>query len=236
MAVQARGGSLTDRLLILIDGQPGRPDPAALTPYRARLYRLVLLLAALYNLAFGAWAGFWPRSFFSVFQLNQPEYPSIWACLGMVVGIYGLAYAYAAVRLDAARPFVALGLLGKILGPVGWVLTVRSGEWPLRTLTLIVFNDLVWWLPLTLFLLEGTRLAERLRGLAPHAAAALHALAAVALLVFLRPGTEVVADAAARARYIAENSLAWRGGWAVWMLAALSLLAFYAWWGARLRQ
>lgn len=236
MAVYARRVSLTDRLLTFIDGQPLRPDPAALTPYRARLYRLVLLLAAAYNLAFGAWAGFWPRSFFSIFQLDQPKYPSVWACLGMVVGLYGLAYAYAALRLDAARPLVMLGLLGKILGPLGWVLTVQSGEWPLRTLTLIVFNDLVWWLPLGLFLLEGTRLAERLRALAPYAAAGLHALAAVALLLFMRPGTEVVADSAARARYITQNPLLWRGGWAVWMLAALSLLAFYAWWGARLRR
>ena len=72
MAVQARDRARIDRLLILIDGQPARPDPAALTPYRARLYRLILLLAAAYNMAFGAWAGFWPRSFFDVFQLSQP--------------------------------------------------------------------------------------------------------------------------------------------------------------------
>jgi hypothetical protein len=30
----------------------------------------------------------------------------------------------------------------------------QSGEWPLRALTLIVFNDFVWWLPFTVFLLE----------------------------------------------------------------------------------
>src|SRR6185436_14482202 len=28
--------------------------------------------------------------------------------------------------------------------------------------------------------------------------------------------------------------LVWRGGWLLWMAAALSLLGFYAWWGARL--
>ena len=32
----------------------------SLNPYRARLYRAVLILAAAYNLAFGAWAGFVP--------------------------------------------------------------------------------------------------------------------------------------------------------------------------------
>jgi hypothetical protein len=236
MAVRIERSSLLDRLLLLIDGQPARPDPPALTPYRARLYRLILLLAAAYNLGFGVWAGFWPRSFFDVFALGEPQYPAIWACLGMVVGLYGLAYAYAAVRLDLARPLVALGLLGKFLGPIGWMLTVQSGEWPLRTFTLIAFNDLVWWLPFGLFLLEGTRLGQRLRAAAPLAAAAIHAVAAVALLAALRPGTEVVAEAVERARYIAQNPLLWRGGWLVWMLAALSLLGFYAWWGARLQR
>jgi hypothetical protein len=234
MAVQTPHHSLLDRLLLLVDGQPARPDPPALTAYRARMYRFILLLAAAYNLAFGAWAGFWPRSFFHVFQLRQLDYPAIWACLGMVVGVYGLAYAYAAVRLDAARPLVALGLLGKILGPLGWMTTVAAGQWPLRTFSLIVFNDLVWWLPLGLFLLEGTRLGARLRAWAPYACAAVHAVAAVALAVALRPGTEVVTDEAARAAYIGHNPLLWRGGWAVWLLAALSLLGFYAWWGARL--
>ena len=168
--------------------------------------------------------------------MAQPNYPALWQCLGMVVGVYGLLYAYAALRLDLARPLVAVGLLGKILGPIGWVVTVSAGEWPLRTFSLIVFNDLVWWLPFTLFLLEGTRpaFAQRVRAAAPYACAALNALAAVALLVALRPGTEVAPSAADRAAYIANNPLLWRGGWLLWMAAALGLLGFYAWWGAHL--
>ncbi len=38
-----------------------------------------------------------------------------------------------------------------------------------------------------------------------------------------------------RAAHIAQNPVLWRGGWGLWMAAALSLLGFYAWWGARLR-
>ena len=128
---------------------------------RAPYYRIVFGLAALYNLAFGLWAGFAPYAFFDFFHLRPPLYPSIWSCLGMVVGTYGLAYGYAALRLDRAAPFIAIGLLGKVLGPIGWVLTVRSGEWPVRTLTLILFNDIVWWLPFGLFLIDGTRIAAR---------------------------------------------------------------------------
>ena len=114
---------------------------------RAPYYRIVFGLAALYNLAFGLWAGFAPYSLFDLFHLRPPLYAAIWSCVGMVVGTYGLAYGYAAVRLDRAAPFIVIWLVGKILGPIGWVLTVRSGEWPVRTFTLILFNDLVWWLP-----------------------------------------------------------------------------------------
>ena len=213
---------------------PGNvPEPGGLTPYRARIYRGILLLAAFYNAAFGVWAGLFPRSFFDVFGLAQPTYPAIWRCLGMVVGVYGLLYAYGALRLHLARPYVAIGLLGKLLGPLGLIVTISTGEWPARTFSLIVFNDLIWWLPFTLFLLEGTRLGQRLRSSAPFVCAGLNLLGGLVLATLLRPGTEVTPSLAERAAYIAQHPALWRGGWLVWMAAALSLLGFYAWWGAR---
>jgi hypothetical protein len=201
---------------------------------RAPYYRLIFGLAAIYNFAFGLWAGLAPYAFFDLFHLRRPLYPSIWSCLGMVVGTYGLAYAYAALRLERAGPLIAIGLVGKVLGPIGWVLTVRSGEWPVRTFSLVLFNDIVWWLPFALFLLDGTRLGERLRRLAGPACGALNALAVLAIALFLRPGTEVVPDPVARMNYIAAHPYLWRAGWGLWIVAAISLLAFYAWWGARL--
>ena len=201
---------------------------------RASYYRIIFGLAALYNLAFGLWAGLAPDSFFDLFQLRRPLYPSIWACLGMVVGTFGLGYGYAALRLERAAPFIAIGFIGKVLGPIGWVLAVRSGEWPMRTLPLVLFNDLVWWLPFTLFLIDGTRIGARARAAAGPACAVINALAALAMLALLRPGTEVVADVTARTAYIVSHPGLWRAGWAVWIASALSLLAFYAWWGARL--
>src|SRR5262245_16087863 len=159
---------------------------------RAPFYRLIFGLAALYNLSFGLWTGLAPYAFFNLLQLRRPLYPSIWSCLGMVVGTYGLAYAYAALRLERAWPLIAIGLVGKVLGPIGWVLTVRSGEWPVRTFSLVLFNDIVWWLPFTLFLLDGTRFGERLRGAAGPACGALNALAVLAIAFLLKPGTEVV--------------------------------------------
>src|SRR6266849_2261142 len=142
--------------------------------FAARMYRLIFSAAAAYNIAFGLWASLVPREFFRVFRLDVPRYPGIFACLGMVVGLYGVGYAYAAWRLDRAFPFITIGLAGKILGPIGWVMSVGSGELPARTFPLIVFDDLMWWLPFAMFLLEATAVTRFLKRNAPYWSAGLH--------------------------------------------------------------
>jgi hypothetical protein len=203
-------------------------------PQRGRLYQSLFALAAFYNLAFGAWTVLRPHDFFVLFDLATPRHPAIWSCLGMVVGVYGLGYAYAATRLDRAFPFIVLGLLGKVLGPIGWAGTVASGEWPARTFTLVLFNDLVWWLPFALFLIDGTRIGARARAIAPWVCATLNLAAVIALATILRPGTEMVSDAVVRMEYVASHPWQWRAGWGIWIAASSSLAAFYAWWGAHL--
>src|SRR5262245_66196971 len=118
--------------------------------------RVVLLLAAGYNLAFGAWSILRPGDFFALFVLPMTNHPAIWRCLGMVLGVYGAGYAWAAVRPDLVKPVVVLGLAGKILGPIGWAATVASGEGPLRTFPLVLFNDLVWWIPFVVIVRGAT--------------------------------------------------------------------------------
>jgi hypothetical protein len=201
------------------------------TPYRTALYRLIFAAAAAYNIAFGLWAALTPLSFFAIFDLAPPLYPAIWACLGMVVGLYGLGYAYAAAYIERAKPFIAIGLLGKLLGPIGWMLTVSRGEWPLRTLSLILFNDVIWWLAFALFLLEGTRVSAMLRRLAPAACALTNLIALAVMAGALRWGTEIVHVPADRIAYVTAHPVLWRAGWCIWIAAAMSLAAFYAWWG-----
>jgi hypothetical protein len=202
---------------------------------RLELHRAILLLAAGYNVAFGLWAGFAPRAFFELFGLDAPRYPTIWATLGMVIGLYGALYAYAARFPQRARPIVAVGLAGKILGPIGWTVAVGSGELPARTFGLIAFNDLVWWVPFALVLLDGTPVATRLRALAPYACAAVNTAAAVALATVLAPGASN-APTEANAAYVAGHVAVWRAGWLLWIAAAISLLAFFAWWASRLER
>lgn len=216
---------------------PPSPSPIPVTPFRRDAYRLAFVLAGIYNLAFGLWAGLFPQAFFRWFALAPPRYPGIWACLGMVVGVYGLLYLQAARRLDQAWPIIAVGLLGKLLGPAGLVITsAQGGELPVRMLALLALNDLVWWVPFAAFLLEGTRVGERVRAAAPYACAALHLAAGLAMLFLLRPGTEAEPDLGRRIAYVAGHALRWRLGFAVWMAAGMSVLAFYAWWAGRLRD
>lgn len=188
------------------------------TEFGARVYRFVFGAAAAYNIAFGLWAALAPQAFFDLFRLDAPRYPAIWACLGMVVGLYGAGYAYAAWRLDRAFPFIAIGLAGKVLGPIGWVIAVRAHELPFRTIPLIVFDDLIWWLPFAMFLLEGTAVVVFLKRTAPYWCATVHVLAAVAAVAFLRGG---------------QAPWPVRISWLMWMVAAQTLLGFYAWWGSR---
>lgn len=175
-----------------------------------------------------------PSTVVDLFHLGRPSDSTFLQAFGLIDGLLALGYAYAAMRLQKAFPFIVIGLAVKVIVPLVWALAVAGGQLTARTLTLVIFDDVVWWIPFALFLLEGTAAGERVRALAPYACAVLNLIAAGALLLLLRPGTEVIPDAASRIAYITNNELLWRAGWACWIAAALSLLAFYAWWGTRL--
>ena len=92
--------------------------------------RTVLVIAGIYNLAFGAWAVLLPGSAFALFGMDPPTYPFLWQCIGMIVGVYGVGYL--AASRDPLRhwPIVLVGLLGKIFGPIGFLQTVLAGDIP----------------------------------------------------------------------------------------------------------
>jgi hypothetical protein len=65
------------------------------------------------------------------------------------------------------------------------------------------------------------------------ACAAANFIAALMLAFVLAPATPLVADVAERERYIREHPALWQAGWAVWMIAAVTLLWCYVWWRGR---
>jgi len=68
----------------------------------------------------------------------------------------------------------------------------------------------------------------------PVFCAGANALAALATPFLLGPGSELERDPARRLAYVSEHLGAWRFDWALWMIAALALVAFYGWWAARI--
>ncbi len=119
----------------------------AAEPWRFGWRGHVLALAAVYNLCFGFWAVFFPSQAFAAVSLPQPNYPELWQCIGMIVGVYGIGYGVAVVDPKRHWPIVLVGLLGKIFGPIGFCYALWRGSLPLSFGAILVTNDLVWWVP-----------------------------------------------------------------------------------------
>lgn len=116
---------------------------------------LVLWLAGIYNLLWGAAVVLFPLAIFRLTGLAEPLYPSIWQCVGMIVGVYGVGYILAAGDPVRHYPIVLVGLLGKIFGPIGFVVTASRGELPWTFAWTLLTNDLIWWVPFGIIVWRG---------------------------------------------------------------------------------
>jgi hypothetical protein len=122
--------------------------------------KTILLAAAAYNIAWGAWVLLFPNMGFELAGLTPPHYPQIWQCVGMIVGVYGVGYAIAAFDPLRHWPIVLVGLLGKILGPIGFVDAALRGTLPWVFGWTILTNDLIWWWPFGMILYRAWQHAQ----------------------------------------------------------------------------
>jgi hypothetical protein len=118
-----------------------------------------LIFAAIYNLAWGSFVILFPLLPFQLAGLADPNYPQIWQCVGMIVGVYGIGYAIAAANPLRHWPIVLVGLLGKLFGPLGFLFYAIRDELPWIAGWTIVTNDLAWWIPFGLILHAAYRAA-----------------------------------------------------------------------------
>jgi hypothetical protein len=119
---------------------------------RRRFHRGVFVAAGLYNLAWGVYAVLDPQWLFRFAGMPPQNYPEIFACLGMVIGLYGVLYLEVARAPERGWLLAAVGLAGKLLGPLGLARLLWTGQWPPATLILCVTNDFLWWGPFALYL------------------------------------------------------------------------------------
>lgn len=122
---------------------------------RRRFHRATFVAAGAYNIAWGCYAVLEPQWFFRLSGLPLSNSPQIFATLGMVLGLYGLLYLEVARRPEHGWPIAAIGMTGKVLGPLGLAWLIATGVWPLGTVVIVITNDLMWWAPFAWYLLDG---------------------------------------------------------------------------------
>jgi len=132
-------------------GPHGEPRPVKRRP----LHRVTFAAAGVYNIVWGLYAVADPQWFFRLTGLPLSNTPQIFATLGMVLGLYGLLYLEVARVPERGWLVAAVGLTGKVLGPLGLTWLIVTGQWPASTVVLIATNDLIWWIPFTLYVRDA---------------------------------------------------------------------------------
>jgi len=122
---------------------------------RRRLHQRVFIAAGLYNIAWGLWSVADPQWLFRVAGMPLSNYPAIFACVGMIVGLYGILYLDIARVPERGWLIAAVGLAGKVLGPIGMVHLIWTGAWPPSAMVVCLTNDLIWWIPFVLYLRDS---------------------------------------------------------------------------------
>jgi hypothetical protein len=128
--------------------------PTDLIP-RRNFHRIAFIAAGCYNMLWGLYAVYDPQWLFRFAGLPPINHPQIFQCLGMVIGLYGIVYFQIARFPERGWMLAAVGLAGKILGPVGLGIAIWNGSWPKSTLILCLTNDLIWWIPFGLYLVDA---------------------------------------------------------------------------------
>jgi hypothetical protein len=122
---------------------------------RRGFHRIIFLLAGVYNIGWGLFAALSPNWLFNFAGMEPINYPDVFACLGMVVGLYGIVYLEIARKPERGFLLAAVGLIGKILGPIGLLTLIAQGTWKPPTIIMCLTNDFVWWIPFALYLRDS---------------------------------------------------------------------------------
>ena len=122
-----------------------------------RWMRVVLYAAAADNLVCGAFIVLLPHALFRWAGIPTPNYPGLWQCVGMMVGVLGVGYWAAARDPLTHWPVVLVGLLAETFGSLGVASAALRGELPWAFGLPVVACAVVWWLPFSVILLRAYR-------------------------------------------------------------------------------
>jgi hypothetical protein len=128
-------------------------------------YRPWFYAAALYNLLWGTFNLLFPHLYFDWIGIPRPNYLPLWQVIGMFVLVYAPAYWWAAQNPQQHVHLIAIGLLGKLLGPIGFIWSLLTGQLPLAFGWTLLTNDLIWWPAFIAYLRDVRREGEELKAL-----------------------------------------------------------------------
>ncbi len=74
-----------------------------------------------------------------------PDPAAVWQAIGMFVLVFAPGYYWVARWPECNYPFAVVGLLGKVLGPIGFLWAAAGGQLPWAFGWAILTNDVIWW-------------------------------------------------------------------------------------------
>ena len=124
-----------------------------------RIYRMrfILWAAALYHVGWGLLIVAFPMQTSRLTGVEPGSYPQLWRGFGMVFAVFGVGYAIAARHPVKHWLLVFVGFLGKVLGPIGFLVGAVKGQFPWATGWTFITDDLIWWIPFSWVLYQAYR-------------------------------------------------------------------------------
>ncbi|MBK6487215.1 MAG: redoxin domain-containing protein [Gemmatimonadetes bacterium] len=119
--------------------------------------RQSLVFAGAWHLVLGASIMIAPGTFFTLTGLAHPNYVQMWQGAGLLAAVMGIGYAIAARNPLRYWPVILIGLIPKIISPIGVVWDFWQRELPTALGTLVLVNDVVWWVPFSMLLWYAVR-------------------------------------------------------------------------------
>lgn len=109
--------------------------------------RGLLLLAGFYNIGWGFFINQFPDAFYQWITMSARTAPLLTAWQGAVVIAFGIAYMLVAIYPIRLWFLLAIGILSKLFGAIGFYWIVMERAINKKYLFHIIMNDLVWLIP-----------------------------------------------------------------------------------------
>jgi len=130
-------------------------DPRSRGPITRRtLHRIVCIAAGLYALVWALVSVLDPMGLCRAIGLPPNGSPQHVQAAGLAIGLYGALYFEVARHPERGFPLAAVALIGK-LGISIAIGVHLDGYWSANVLRLCVINDLIWWIPFSLYLYDA---------------------------------------------------------------------------------